>query len=597
MNRPGGEKSFLHRFHASALPARAPGPASGLSRLHQRFERLRERSSALLAPHDSSGIFRQLLLDERPPENRGGMLRLLGFVHLLSATGIHLYALADLWSGALRFLATTLGIPVRIALPISRALAITSWCFAWLLAGGRPGMLRPWLVVMARKTGEALGFRWRKWSPLAWALLIDVAAQKLLRPDSPWETSGRILYALAVGGGMLALTSGGSRLLAHARLAISSWIFTALWEAQHDGLTALATPLLSLVTIPFFSLALFPSLCLSPLFSSTWLWDGATQGVLWLAEGCMRAATVWVVSSQSLLPGALLSALLLAATPALSFRARWSSIIASLLLAATLGRAYFASVPAGPSEEGEARAASVELLDVGQGDAALIRERSGRAGLIDTGGERALSEDAWLRLLASRGLTRLHWIALTHLDEDHSGAVRKLGRLVPIDCLATSRAELETERGRAYAAEVRRLGIRVTDWEGGCVPFPARELFEKKKAGPNALMSALWIPLQGGGYFLSAGDADPAQELRAATWARTLSRELSRPAPAILKLSHHGSRHSNTEAFLSQVRPTEAWVSAGVGNRYGHPAAEVLEKLTRLQISLRRTDQNGIITH
>jgi competence protein ComEC len=63
----------------------------------------------------------------------------------------------------------------------------------------------------------------------------------------------------------------------------------------------------------------------------------------------------------------------------------------------------------------------------------------------------------------------------------------------------------------------------------------------------------------------------------------------------ILKLGHHGSRSSTGEAFLKDVQPRIAVVSAGLDNRYSHPAEEVLERLKRLGVPVYRTDLGGQI--
>ncbi|MEK7541693.1 MAG: MBL fold metallo-hydrolase, partial [Patescibacteria group bacterium] len=62
-----------------------------------------------------------------------------------------------------------------------------------------------------------------------------------------------------------------------------------------------------------------------------------------------------------------------------------------------------------------------------------------------------------------------------------------------------------------------------------------------------------------------------------------------------LKVGHHGSKTSSTEEFLKAVSPGVAVVSAGRKNRYGHPHPEVVERLKRFGIRVRRTDQEGDI--
>ena len=61
----------------------------------------------------------------------------------------------------------------------------------------------------------------------------------------------------------------------------------------------------------------------------------------------------------------------------------------------------------------------------------------------------------------------------------------------------------------------------------------------------------------------------------------------------VLKVGHHGSRTSSTTAFVSAVRPTQAVISAGPGNRFDHPHGETLETLRRARVVVHRTDLHG----
>lgn len=63
----------------------------------------------------------------------------------------------------------------------------------------------------------------------------------------------------------------------------------------------------------------------------------------------------------------------------------------------------------------------------------------------------------------------------------------------------------------------------------------------------------------------------------------------------MLKVAHHGSKTSTGEAWLEFWQPAAAVISAGVNNLYGHPKAEVLERLKDNQASIFRTDQQGEI--
>ena len=68
------------------------------------------------------------------------------------------------------------------------------------------------------------------------------------------------------------------------------------------------------------------------------------------------------------------------------------------------------------------------------------------------------------------------------------------------------------------------------------------------------------------------------------------------PKCDILKVAHHGSRDSTSEALLAQARPELALISVGADHRYGHPHSEVLERIKDAGAKTLRTDRHGCIT-
>jgi competence protein ComEC len=64
----------------------------------------------------------------------------------------------------------------------------------------------------------------------------------------------------------------------------------------------------------------------------------------------------------------------------------------------------------------------------------------------------------------------------------------------------------------------------------------------------------------------------------------------------ILKVAHHGSRTSTSQALLDAWRPDIALISCGRGNPFGHPAPEVIARLERAGARIYRTDLDGEIT-
>jgi competence protein ComEC len=63
----------------------------------------------------------------------------------------------------------------------------------------------------------------------------------------------------------------------------------------------------------------------------------------------------------------------------------------------------------------------------------------------------------------------------------------------------------------------------------------------------------------------------------------------------VLKVGHHGSRTSSTDAFIAAVRPRIALVSVGAANAYGHPSPEVMRRLAAAGATVLRTDQLGTV--
>jgi competence protein ComEC len=531
-----------------------------------------------------------LLLDETAGGDAPGMLRRLGFVHLLSASGIHLYALSDLASLALRPGLKRVGLSALMGVRIARALSGSLWLFCWALAGGRPGMLRPLLLLGLKKSSEAAGFRWRSYASLLAALAIDLIAG-LARGEASTRALG---YGLAVGGGVASLQMlrerGKPGFRAAIALSVGSWIFLALLEAWQGGTVALGTPLLSLLTLPVLSLTAYPLLTLAALARAaglTALSSGiageVSTGVTWitslLAQATMTVPTLWVLPPAPLLFGLALGA------PLTIAGGIWARAGLGLLGVSVALRLLLAP-------EGGLPAREVRQLAVGQGDSALIV--GSEAGLIDVGSERAVPDSRWIGLLARSGVTRLDWVALTHLDEDHAGGLHSLLRLLPVGCVESARAQWETRRGRELALLLSKNGTNTRLWGAGCVPFPTLAPPEARpgERSANSAMGAVWVPLEGGSSYLSAGDATAEDEPRIGAWARALSDHWGR-GERILKVSHHGSKTSSAPAFLAAFAPDELWISVGRGNLYGHPDPGVLSRLEKLGVPVLRTDLEG----
>jgi competence protein ComEC len=540
---------------------------------------------------------------------------------LLSASGIHLYAISHLSSLGLKALLGRMGWPAGFALGCARGASGALWLFCWGLAGLRPGMLRPLLLVGLRQLAEMAGFRWRSAAPLLAALAIDLVSGLAHGAVSPRGLG----YGLAVVGGLAGLRAvavtrgarpGRACFRAELALATGSWVFLALLEAWQDSTIALATPVLSLLTLPALGLLGYPLLVLAALARAAGLAPlssglaaiaatGTTAVVASLARAAMALPSLWVVARGPLLLGAALAVPAAAIASATRRRQRFPAVAGALLCAALALRAllYTHSTPPRPRHildrfamraAGVLPARELRQLAVGQGDAALVVGPTGKAGLIDAGSEHAVTDSRWIGMLARSGATRLDWVALTHLDEDHAGGLHSLLRLLPIACAETARAQWEAPRGQALARLLAVAGTRPGLWGSGCVPFPTLAPDDVRE-GANEAMGAVWVPLPAGSSYLSAGDATARDEPRIGAWARALSErwESAGAGKRILKVSHHGSKTSSAPEFLREFAPDELWISVGRGNLYGHPNPEVLTRLEALGRPVHRTDVEG----
>ncbi|HEY7475157.1 MAG TPA: DNA internalization-related competence protein ComEC/Rec2 [Vicinamibacterales bacterium] len=240
----------------------------------------------------------------------------------------------------------------------------------------------------------------------------------------------------------------------------------------------------------------------------------------------------------------------------------------------------------------------IAVLDVGQGDAIAVRFPSGESLLVDTGGSpgpfdiggRVVTPALW-----ALGIRRLDWLAITHADLDHIGGARAvLADLRPREVwegvpVPRSR-EVQTLRADAREAGTvwRRLQSRDRMEVGEVVLevlHPPPPDWERQKVrNDDSLVLRL---VYGGVEFLLTGDAGAEFERKSDERETALLR--------VLKVAHHGSRTSSSAGFVKSYRPDIALISAGRGNLFGHPAPEVVGRLSAAGAEIFRTDQDAAV--
>lgn len=287
-----------------------------------------------------------------------------------------------------------------------------------------------------------------------------------------------------------------------------------------------------------------------------------------------------------------------ASTPHSSPRVRWG-FRAAVILAMTVVelRARGAGHPHGVLR--------VTVLDVGQGDAALIDLPDGTLVLVDGGGMVGSPVDPGrsviLPVLRARRRSRLDIVVLSHPHPDHFlGLVSTLAGIQVGELWDTGEGR-EHGAGPEYAAMIADLERRRIPIRG------PRELCGPSRPLGGAEVHVLapcpsWDPALGandnsfvirmeqeGRAVLLMGDAEHEAERRLVRAGVPLVAEF-------LKVGHHGSRTSSSTELLAAVRPRFATVSSGVRNRFGHPHPVALGNLEALGVTVLRTDLLGSIT-
>jgi competence protein ComEC len=242
----------------------------------------------------------------------------------------------------------------------------------------------------------------------------------------------------------------------------------------------------------------------------------------------------------------------------------------------------------------------VTALDVGQGDALLIRFPDGLTMLMDAGGLARSSFDVGSKVVAPAlrrlGLLKIDILAVTHAHHDHLGgavAILKafepralwLGRMPGTDPPVREIERLARERGCAVLFP--RRGARID--LGGARLQVLNPGAGVEDSGPAVNDDSLVLHLSlGARSVLLTGDLEAPIET-------VLLREDREVGAELLKVGHHGSRTSTSLPFLRRVSPRFAVISVGAANAWGHPDAEVVSRLRDAGVEVFRTDRDGAV--
>jgi competence protein ComEC len=388
---------------------------------------------------------------------------------------------------------------------------------------------------------------------------------------------------------MSTMTLLGATIATIGSAPIVAWVF---------GRVSLVAPLTNLAATPLIELAqpmIFVALLLSPLRPLALLVADAAHPLLTALQFVARYAAALPFASPQVSPtivAAGLAGVMSVAVIVASASREWHR---PTMIAAS-ATALLLWLPLAGTSSGMTE---LHMIDVGQGDAVALRTPHGHWLLIDAGRAWA-SGDAGtstvIPYLGRRGGT-LDMFVLTHPHTDHvGGAASVLRALHPktfVDggfpgSAESYRAALQTANAQ-HVRWVRAHPGDSTMLDGAIIRFLAPDsTWTASLTDPN-LASVVTLVQVGDVRMLLMGDAERPEE----EWL--LAHEPNALHAEILKVGHHGSQTSSSEAFLDAVRPRVALVSVGEGNVYHLPTPAIMRRLAAHQAQVLRTDHLGSV--
>lgn len=232
--------------------------------------------------------------------------------------------------------------------------------------------------------------------------------------------------------------------------------------------------------------------------------------------------------------------------------------------------------------------AELIFLDVGQGDAILIKTPYGQNVLIDGGPDTRVLKGLGKYLPWSE--RSLSAVLLTHPHDDHLFGLIRVGERYSVEQVFTG---FRMATSAPYQAWLDRV-VTTTPLVVG-----QRLIF-----GPDCYLEVL----SNGQLFNNDNDGSLVTKFVYDNFSVLLPGDLGLKGEAvllamasstldsdILKIGHHGSAESSGEEWLKAVSPDLTVISVGADNRYGHPSLRTLNRLDRLGLVYERTDQQGDI--
>ena len=549
-------------------------------------------------PQSTAFFAKALLLGDRTGVDyaTNTAFKVSGISHIIAVSGLHvsiLFSLVYLFAGKRRVLTAILGIP-------------TVLLFA-AVAGFTPSITRACLMQILMMLALLFDKEYDPATALSFAVLVILAVNPLTITAAGFQLSAGCMVGIFLFSGRiqtwiqnLAFWSKwkGKSLRVRFRqwlsggisVTLSAMFFTTPLVATYFGsvsLIGILTNLLTLWVITFIFYGIMAVCLLSFVWTGgaamlAWVISIPIYYVLWIAKilSSIPLAAVYIKSVYVLLWLVLCYVLIFVLMTGKKRQPTVCICCCVLSLCVVLGCSWLEPLLDG---------CRMTVLDVGQGQCILL-QGEGKTYLVDCGGDSdTAAADVAAETLLSMGICRLDGVIVTHFDRDHAGGVGYLLTRIPADAVylpATHQGE-EGILPRILENGGRAIRYVETDtllsWGETELTIFAPVLFDSdNESGLTVLFHRENCDI------LITGDLSSLGE-------ELLIRQKPIPKLTALVAGHHGAKTSMGEALLAATQPQNVFISVGADNSFGHPAAEVLERLRIYGCTVYRTDENGTI--
>ncbi|MDP1809398.1 MAG: DNA internalization-related competence protein ComEC/Rec2 [Actinomycetota bacterium] len=515
-----------------------------------------------------------------------------GLLHLFAASGFNV----TLAAGFLMLLARAARLPKLLA----ASLALASVGFYFYLVGPTPSVLRATVMSALLYSALFFGRRLDATASTATAVLVLLAIDPASLFDIGWQLSFAGLL------GILALAPRISEYIkpeagrlaaplvvtAGAQIAVAP--FLVYYFGQVSTVALIANPIVTTAVAYVTGVGFLG--CISGL-----AWPAAGRLILASLDWPLRfingsagffaslPASTLQIEPSGANTVALLALLAIAAVIAIKHRQQFGLPALIIVLLSLQAVGLWMDLAAGVQRP----ALTANFLDVGEGDATLVKSRNGAVILVDGGRDYAVLD----RELRRRGVRHIDLLILSHAHADHVGSLDELMDKYPVALVVEPGYRQATQSYRDFKLAITRhhvplnLGRAGREYRVGDVRidilWPTSSLMAGTESDINNNSVVAKLSYKNFSLLLPG-------DIQEEAISELLKRRVDLKAQ-VLKVSHQGSSNGTTADLLRRIRPRYAVISVGP-NSYGHPHRPTLDKLRQFVPRVLRTDRNGDVT-